>query len=272
MHGVGRRRICGSITLPFGVRSAVPLFDRLTQAIIRKLRSKGIPAALGYIDDFRVSAETEAECLRAYNCLIELLLDLRFVVNRNKCVPPMTRLTFMGIELDADAQSKGICRMTIPAKRERGAKLCTDFLARVPETGGFNRGSPYLASQWDAIWGFLGHCAPVVRSMGVCTWRTYITLGISPKAGTCPHRGGSQWPCMPMFPGGSACLSIATPTIEESASHHRICSHYAFFATDACTSWGMGAFLAAGQVFQDVLGRVGTEAAIRLLPEWQRTA
>jgi hypothetical protein len=32
-------------------------------------------------------------------------------------------------------------------------------------------------------------------------------------------------------------------TIQESASHHRIHSHYAFFATDACTSWGMGAFL-----------------------------
>jgi hypothetical protein len=105
------------------VRSAVPLFDRLTQAIIRKLRSEGIPAALGYIDDFWVSAETVAECLRAYTRLIELL--------------------------------------TIPtaAKRERGAKLCTDFLARVPETGGFNRGSPYFASQWNAIRGFLGYCA-----------------------------------------------------------------------------------------------------------------
>jgi hypothetical protein len=32
-------------------------------------------------------------------------------------------------------------------------------------------------------------------------------------------------------------------TIKESASHHRIHSHYAFFATDACTSWGMGPFL-----------------------------
>jgi hypothetical protein len=126
------------ISLPFGVRSAVPLFDCLTQAVIRKLRSEGIAAALGYIDDFWVSAETEEECLRAYNRLIELLLDPGFVVNRNKCVPPTTRLTFLGIELDSDAQSEGICRMTIPtAKRERGAKLCTDFLARVPATGGY---------------------------------------------------------------------------------------------------------------------------------------
>jgi hypothetical protein len=93
------------ISLSFGVRSAVPLFDRLTQAIIRKVRSEGITAALGYIDDFWVSAETEEECLRAYNRLIELFLDLGFVVNRNKCVPPTTRFTFLGIELDSDAQS-----------------------------------------------------------------------------------------------------------------------------------------------------------------------
>jgi hypothetical protein len=37
--------------------------------------------------------------------------------------------------------------------------------------------------------------------------------------------------------------------IEESASHHRTRSHYSFFATDACTSWGMGAFL-GGQYFK----------------------
>jgi len=37
---------------------------------------EGIPAALGYIDDFWVCAETEEECLLAYNRLIELLEDL----------------------------------------------------------------------------------------------------------------------------------------------------------------------------------------------------
>ena len=144
------------LSLPFGARSAVPLFDRLTQAIVRKIRSEGIPAALGYIDDFWVTAETEADCLRAYERLIELLQDLGFVVNRAKCVPPTTLLTFLGIELDSDANMEGICRMTIPlAKRERGATLCRDFLARVPQAGGAHRTMPYLASQWDAIRGFL---------------------------------------------------------------------------------------------------------------------
>jgi hypothetical protein len=31
--------------------------------------------------------------------------------------------------------------------------------------------------------------------------------------------------------------------IQESSSHHRVNGHCSFFATDACTSWGMGAFL-----------------------------
>ena len=68
-------------------------------------------------------------CLHAYNRLIELWEDLGFMVNPNECVPPTTRLTFLGIELDSDAQFEGICRMTTPTKkRERGIKLCTDFL------------------------------------------------------------------------------------------------------------------------------------------------
>jgi hypothetical protein len=123
-------------------------------------------------------------------CHAVVALQIGFVVNRIKCVPPTTRLTFLGIELDSDAQSEGICRMTIPtAKRERGASLCKDFLARVPETGGFDWASPYLASQWDAIRGFLGHCASVVFD-GRLNMRTYITLGISPRADIYPHRGG----------------------------------------------------------------------------------
>jgi hypothetical protein len=98
-------------------------------------------------DDLWVSAETEEDCLRAYERQIELLLDLGFVVNRAKCVPPTTRLTFLGIELNSDAQSEGVCHMTIPAaKGERAAKLCEDFLARIPNTRGIHQVSPYFTS------------------------------------------------------------------------------------------------------------------------------
>jgi len=236
------------ISLPFGVRSAVPLFDRLTQAIIRKVRSEGTAAALGYIDDFWVSAETEAECLYAYHRLIALLRDLGFVVNQDKCVPPTTRLTFLGIELDSDAQSEGICRMTIPkAKRERGAKLCTDFLARVPATGGYIRGSPYLASEWDSFRGFLGHCASVVFD-----GRLYMThLHHAWHFAQRQYLSPPKWLAVAMRADVTWWLDLfkSSYAIEESASSHKVRSHYAFFATDACTSWGMGAFL-GGKFFK----------------------
>jgi hypothetical protein len=51
------------ISSPFGVRSAVPLFDRLTQAIIRKVRSEGLSLqpwgtsmTSGYLPKLRKSA------------------------------------------------------------------------------------------------------------------------------------------------------------------------------------------------------------------------
>lgn len=232
------------LSLPFGVRSAVPLFNRITQAVVRKLRSEGIPAALGYIDDFWVSAETEEDCLRAYERLIELLSDIGFVINRDKCVPPTTRLTFLGFDLDSCAQPGGTCRMSVPpAKRDRGAALCEDFLARVPAAGGLAAGgvAPYLASQWEAIRGFLGHCASVVFGGRLYmahlhhAWPFARGKFLTPPAWLAEEmRKDITW-WLELFRSPRA--------IYESSTHHRARGHYAFFATDACTSWGMGAFL-----------------------------
>jgi hypothetical protein len=38
--------------LSFGLRAAPPMFDRITQAIVRKLKAMGNRVVLGYIDDF----------------------------------------------------------------------------------------------------------------------------------------------------------------------------------------------------------------------------
>ena len=53
--------IFADCALSFGLRAAPPMFDRITQAIVRSLRARGI-LVVGYIDDFWICAETEAEC------------------------------------------------------------------------------------------------------------------------------------------------------------------------------------------------------------------
>ena len=206
---------------------------------MRKLHAEGITATLGYIDDFWVSAETEEECLRAYNRLIELLLDLGFIVNRAKCVPPTTRFTFLGIELDSDADSEGICRMTI--QEGKRSQALHRFPGARTETGGLDCVSLYLAAQWEAIRGFLGHCASVVFDGRL--YVAHLHHGYHYAQGMFLTLPG--WLAVAMRADISWWLSLfnSRRTIQESASHHRVRSHYAFFATDACTSWGMGGFL-----------------------------
>ena len=132
--------------------------------------------------------------------------------------------------------------MTIPAaKRERGAKLCQEFLARVPFSGGIQRASPYLASQWDAIRGFLGHCASVVFD-----GRLYMThLHHAWHFAQGRYLQPPAWLAVLMRADVTWWLDLfqSRHSIHESSSQHRACSHYSFFATDACTSWGMGGFM-----------------------------
>jgi len=102
--------------LPFGLQAAPPLFDRITQACVRALKASGIHAVVEYNDDFRVAARTKKECRWAYNFVITFLTALRFIVNQGKCVPPTKRLTFLGFDLDSDADR--VCLMTIPTRRQ----------------------------------------------------------------------------------------------------------------------------------------------------------
>jgi hypothetical protein len=88
--------ILAGCALSFELRAAPPMFDRITQAIVRSSKLWEIVLYWGYIDDFWVCAPTGEECRVAYECVLTFLAGLGFVVNRSKCVPPTTRLTFLG--------------------------------------------------------------------------------------------------------------------------------------------------------------------------------
>lgn len=89
--------------LCFGSKLAPGIFHRLTQAVKRMLKRRGLNATVVYLDDFFITAETFADCVQALNTLISLLRKLGFQINWNKVVDPTTKLTFLGIEIDSIA-------------------------------------------------------------------------------------------------------------------------------------------------------------------------
>lgn len=86
--------------LPFGASKAPSHFHRLSQAIGRCLRRRGIKGVVVYIDDFLLIAPTREECNNALHCLINLVRRFGFHISWNKVVGPTQRITFLGIEID----------------------------------------------------------------------------------------------------------------------------------------------------------------------------
>ena len=67
--------------LPFGSKLSPGIFHRLTQAVRRMLRRHGLTAAVVYLDDFFIMADTFEQCLSALNLTINLLRKLGFQIN-----------------------------------------------------------------------------------------------------------------------------------------------------------------------------------------------
>ena len=64
--------------LCFGSRMAPGIFHRLTQAVKRMLKRKGLNATVAYLDDFFIKGNSFQECLEALNLVISLLRKLGF--------------------------------------------------------------------------------------------------------------------------------------------------------------------------------------------------
>ena len=103
--------------LPFGSRLAPGIFHRLTQSVKRMMARRGFTAVIAYLDDFLIIAPTLDECATALYTLIGLLRYLGFCINWDKVVDPITRITFLGIEIDADTMSKRLPKEKLIALR-----------------------------------------------------------------------------------------------------------------------------------------------------------
>eukprot|EP00976_Prorocentrum_cordatum_P059035 1174367-Prorocentrum_minimum.AAC.1 len=224
-------------SLPFGAASAPPGFNRFTQALVRYMRGRGFASTLGYLDDFWLCAPTEARCREGYDLLRRTLADLGFVVSEHKCVPPTTRLVFLGIELDSgDAQ--GRCVMRLPdEKRVRALEACQ--LLAPPGSGVPTRVS---RSSLMFVSGYLSHCADVVFGS-----RLYLRAMHTASAAI----GRRTWFVLPTALRDEMGYELAWWTrilrssheLLERSYYQRGSPDYAMFSTDASTEFGMGGFL-----------------------------
>ena len=87
--------------LPYGGRRAPGIFHRLAQAVKRMMARRGFKMIVAYLDDFLIVASSWAQCMEAYECLLELLQNLGFEISFRKVVPPTQCLTFLGVQIDS---------------------------------------------------------------------------------------------------------------------------------------------------------------------------
>ena len=98
--------------LPFMSRHDMQIFQRLSDAIRHMMRHLGFDV-INYVDDF-VGVGTPSVARHSYDALIELPKKLGLEVSSKKLVPPSTKATCLGIQIDPEK-----CTVAIPQ-----GKLC----------------------------------------------------------------------------------------------------------------------------------------------------
>jgi hypothetical protein len=120
-------------TLCFGLRSAPRVFTRLLRPVFALLRREGI-RLLSFIDDVCVLASSPAEAVRHGQRVVELLLQLGFLVHLTKTdlVPKQADGEFLGAQVDL--RPEVMCFRLPGGKRRDLRRVCRRLLenARKP--------------------------------------------------------------------------------------------------------------------------------------------
>ena len=126
------------------------------------LKRSGLEAAVVYLDDFFIKADSLADCAAALYTTIKLLRKLGFQINWNKVVDPCTKLIFLGIEIDASE----MCLRLPDCKRVKVREELSLFQKR-------KRASK---KQVQSFAGKLNFCASVVYGCRVYSRRILDTI------------------------------------------------------------------------------------------------
>ena len=104
--------------LPFGLRSAPRIFTAVADVLAWRAKFEGITYIIHYLDDFLVVAPPDdIQCKQNLNGLLSLFARLQVPVAAEKVEGPVTRLTFLGIEMD----TSNMC-LRLPSEKLRNLK------------------------------------------------------------------------------------------------------------------------------------------------------
>lgn len=88
--------------LPFGLRSAPFLFNRLSDALEWVLKNNyHVKNVIHILDDFFIAEASRMHCLPSFSTLLRLFMSVNAPVVASKTLGPSQVLEFMGIELDS---------------------------------------------------------------------------------------------------------------------------------------------------------------------------
>ena len=90
--------------LPFGLRSAPKIFNALADGLHWYLQQSGIQHIQHYLDDFLITAPPNSlQCAMSLRILLYKCSILGIPIAEHKTCSPMTRLVFLGIEIDSES-------------------------------------------------------------------------------------------------------------------------------------------------------------------------
>ena len=91
--------------LPFGLRSAPKLFTAVADTLAWALACEGVEKSCHYLDDFLFWSEKDStECARSLQVATQVCTKLGLPPAPGKTEGPSSKLTFLGIEFDTEAQ------------------------------------------------------------------------------------------------------------------------------------------------------------------------
>ena len=213
----------------FGHTQAPSVFQRVTDAVVRRIKAENCPGVIGYLDDYLIASPTKSEALRCYEVAQDVLTFLGFTLAPDKLEPPTQDIVFLGIRLETNYLGVGKLRASItPSRVAKLTAMCTQMASRNYVT----------RRDLEHLIGLMNFCAQVIWGARLYMRTGYALLHRMPK-----HRSAGHVNTLPFKADLLQWVRILQLFNGRGMELNRRTIHSDFFSVDASTSTGMGGFL-----------------------------